>query len=112
MGIEGYNSIPEDAKEIEELDKSYLEETTINGKVISVGWDEGYNDYTIYFPQINIGDEAREKGVYDQVIRISQNPKIAKEVFDFASKLAQTESDIYIIYKKVEEFSRDLGLEE
>ena len=89
-------------------EKPYREETTVNGVEISIHWDNGYGDYVIYFPQIELGDTAYEKGVSDQVLRISQKPEVAKQVFDYASKLAQTEKDVYEIYKKVDEFSRDL----
>ena len=87
----------------------YHEETTVNGVEIIVDWyDDSSKDYEIYFPQIEFGEAASEKGVSDQVIMVSRRPEVAKQVFDYAAKLAQTESDVYEIYKKVKEFARDL----
>lgn len=91
------------------VDKSYRDLKISNGTKIAVGWDNGYSDYTIYFPELELGDEAREKGVYDQVIRISEIKDVARKVFDYAVSLAETETGIYDIFKKVEEFSRDLN---
>lgn len=88
--------------------KDYHEQVTVNGIEISVGLDAEYDDYTIYFPQIELGDDASEKGVDDQVIRLSQRPEVAKQVFEYASQLAQTEPDVYALYKKVEAFAQDL----
>jgi len=100
------------AKQEQGPDKSYHESTTVNGVEISIGWDNGYNDYTIYLPQIRLGEEASEKGVYDQIIRLTRHPKIAKQVFDYAVARAQLTSDLHEIYKKVEEYSSDLLYDE
>lgn len=96
--------------ESEQEPKKYHEAATVNGTEISVGWDNGYRDYTIYFPQIDLN--AREEGVHDQVLRITQRPDVAKKVFDYAVKLAQTEANVYNIYRKVDKFSRGLPYEE
>lgn len=93
-------------------DKSFREQTTVNGVDIIVAWDKGYDDYIIYFPQIDTGEESYKKGITDQVLRIDQKPEVAKQVFDYASKLAQTESDVYDIYSKVEKFCQDLPHED
>jgi len=93
-------------------DKSYLEKATVNGTEISVGWDDGYRDYTIYFPQIKFGEEAEKRGVYDQVIRISERLEAAKDVFNYAVARAKLTNDVLEIYKKVESFSRNLPQEE
>ncbi len=85
--------------------KAYREQTNVRGIDISVGWDRGYDDYTIYFPQIEIGIEG---GVPDQVIRISRKPEIAKQVFNFAAKKAEEAKDVYELYRAVEKFSRNL----
>ena len=94
--------------EVKSPEKPFYEKTTVNGTEFSVGWDEGYKDYTIYFPNLELGDEARERGVHDQVIRLSRKPEIAKKVFEYASQIAQIETDPFAIYKKVSDFSRDL----
>ena len=93
----------------EQEPRGYHEATTVNGVDISVGWDNGYNDYTIYFPQIDLSHAwENEEGVSDQVLRLSRRPDVAKKVFDYAVQLAQTESNVYEIYRKVDAFSRDL----
>jgi hypothetical protein len=109
MGIE--NKTPADYAG-EQEPKKYHEATTVNGVDISVGWDNGYNDYTIYFPQIQIDEESSEKGVYDQVIRLTRRPEVAKQVFDYAVVQAKLTSDLHEIFKKVEEYSRDLPYDE
>ena len=90
-------------------DKSYREEKIINGIEIKVRWYDVPANYEIYFPQIKTGDDASQKGVFDQTIRLSEKREVAEKVFEYASKLAESESDVYEIYKKVENFS--MGLE-
>ena len=80
----------------------------MNGIEISVTWDSDSNDYTIYFPQIELGEEASEKGVYDQIIRISSKSEDAKKLFECATELAKKESDGYKIYEQVGVFARNL----
>jgi hypothetical protein len=98
----------EDVKKVEEIlskeKNSGYEKTTVNGIEISVGWDKGYGEYTIYFPQIEIGDAARKKSVSDQVLRISEDLNQVKEIFDYSVKIAETESDVYKVYVKVFDF--------
>ena len=95
-------------QEMESEQGHYLEKASINGVDFSVGWDNGYRDYTIYFPQIEFGENAYEQGVSDQVLRISENREIAKKVFDFVNQEAQRESDVYKLYKKTEDFIYNL----
>ncbi len=89
-----------------ELDKGYYEQTTVNGVEISVGWDKGYDNFTIYFPQIKLGVK---EGVTDQVIIIAEQSEAAKQVFDYAVQLAEKETDVYEIYKKVDAFVKNLS---
>ena len=89
--------------------KSFSRNETVNGIEISVGWNDGYRGYTIYFPDIVIGDEGREKGVADQVIRIDTNPETAALVADYARKIAKGEPDVYKVYKRVETFTREVS---
>jgi len=105
MGMEGFK--PEES--IKGVDKTYREQETVNGVEISVAWDESYNDYTIYFPQIVIDFE---KGVSDQVLRITRRSEEAKKVFDYVAELARTGDDVHEIYKKVELFSKGLIYDE
>ena len=85
-------------------DKSHLERAMINGIKMKVGWDRGWNNYVIFFPQIELNEQTLNKGVTDQLIEISKNPARAKEVFDYAAKLAETEPDVYKLYQQVKEF--------
>lgn len=88
--------------------KAFVGSETINGVEIIVEWDERYDDYVIYLPDINLGREAKDQGIYDQVIRITRKPDVAKQVFDYARQLAEKEPDPYKIYKKIEDISQDL----
>ena len=89
--------------------KHYFEKVTINGIEMEVGWDSGYGDYTIYLPQIEIiGGEAERRGISDQVLRISENPELAKKVFEFAKEAANHEKDVYDLYNRVEKFIKSL----
>lgn len=85
--------------------KAYRGQRIINGIDIRVGWDRGYDDYTIYFPQIELG---QEDGPPDQVIRITRRPEVAKQVFDFAVKKSKEINDVNKLYRAVEEFARTL----
>ena len=83
-----------------ESQEKFLAKETINGINISVGWDQGYMDYTIYLPQIEVG----HPGIPDQVIRISEEAEDAKKVFEFAKNEAGNSEDVYDLYHKVENF--------
>lgn len=91
---------------------NYYEKTEVNGMEISCGYDSGYRDYTLYLPQIRLGEEASARGVSDQVFRISENPKTAKKVFDKAVALARQGKDIYRVYLEAEQYARQLVNEE
>ena len=99
-------------KDAQGLSDYFEESSDLDGIEFSVGWDRSYNDYSIVFPELQIGEEASEKGIYDQsIVGITTKPEVAKRVFEYASKLAGTESDVYKIYKRVEAFCRDLPYE-
>lgn len=91
------------------LNKSYVGKTTINGVEIIVEWDNDYDDYVVFFPQIDAG---KVEGVFDKLIRITRRPEVAKQIFEYTSELAKTEKDVYKIYKQVEDFSRGLPYDE
>ena len=94
-------------------DQSYGERATVNGVDISVGWDQGNDGYTIYFPQIKLGKAASEQGIYDQIIVIGSKPEAAKQVFEYAAKVAAQEGrQLWQMYQMVESFVRDLPDEE
>ncbi len=85
--------------------KAFVGRETVNGVDIVVKWDEGYDDYVIYLPQIELG---KEEGIYDQVIRLTRKPEVAKQVFDFATKEAEKTKNVYDLFRSVEKFSKDL----
>lgn len=89
-------------------EEQFRAKETINGTTIMCHFDGEYNDYVLYFPQINLGEEANEQGVSDQLFRISEDSSVAKQVYEFAKKLAETDKDIYSIFKKTKEFARTL----
>lgn len=89
-----------------ELNKGYHEQKTVNGVKISVGWDADYDNFTIYFPQIELGVK---EGVEDQAIIIAEQSEVAKQVFDYAVQLAEKETDVCEIYKKVKVFVKNLS---
>ncbi len=91
--------------------KSYHEKCTENGIEISVGWDVGHNDYTIYFPQIDL-DYAWNEETSDQVIRITQLPDVAKQIYDYAVKQASQVKDVYELYRRVNAFKADFPYDE
>ena len=103
------------AKTHEGLDTSYAEQADVNGVEMSVKFINQYpgtgsqeGDFEMYFPQIMVGDEARERGVSDSVIRISEDPETAKKVFAYATEAAKLDGDVYSLYKKVDAFAREL----
>ncbi|MBT5502665.1 hypothetical protein HN858_03415 [Candidatus Falkowbacteria bacterium] len=91
------------------LVEEYHEQTEINGIRISIGYDSTYQDYTLYFPQLDPDDKVQAIGISDQVFRIDENPKNAKKVYDFAMKEAETVADVYELYKKAKAFADTLG---
>ncbi|MBI4249989.1 hypothetical protein HY622_00145 [Candidatus Uhrbacteria bacterium] len=91
-----------------EEDKQYHDRAVVNGVEIEVRWDDTNNDYLIHFPQIDIGDENRQRGIYDNVIRMNQDPNSAKEVFEFAKEVAERFSDVYEVYPRAEGYIKSL----
>lgn len=84
------------------LDKSYTKKETVNGVVISVGWSPDkihYDEYTIIFP-----GASNKPGIDDVEIGISKDRNQAEAVFNQAKKIAQTDSDVISVYKKVKDF--------
>lgn len=96
---------PEQAEQEQKDRKAYRGQRIINGIDIRVGWDRGYDDYTIYFPQIELGEEDSPP---DQVIRITRRPEVAKQVFDFAVEKSKEINDVNKLYRAVEKFARTL----
>ena len=80
-------------------DKNYKDKATVGGITMSVGFDNDYRCYTIYFPQIQIGKDPK---VFDQVIRISETPGSAKYAFNFAKDKAEELRDPYKVFVELE----------
>ena len=95
------------AERFEPIESRYKNEAEVNGIIIDAHYDIGYMDYVLYFPQIDM-NEAIAKGTGDQLFRIGESPEIAKKVFDYAVKLAETESDVYEVFKKAEKFAKTI----
>lgn len=76
-----------------------------------IGWDDQYQDYVIYFPQINL-EEGAQKGVSDQVCRLTSNRKAAEKIFNYTVNLASQGYDVYQLFKKVEAYAETLPREE
>lgn len=92
----------EDQKEKEH----YSEKTNVNGINIIVEWNKGIDfdggiDYSIYFPDFETNPDER---VTQSSVIIGKKAETAKEVFDFATKVAREEKDIYNVYKRVIDF--------
>lgn len=92
--------------------KKYQESKTVNGVEMKIAWDEQYDNYSIYFPQIKIGEEAANNGIYDQVVVLSNNADAAKQAFALAAQLAESNASLYEIYQKVDELSGELPHDE
>lgn len=109
----GEQFFPQEEKGITSVETptKFHEASTVNGIQISVSWDHGYGDYTIYLPQIDLS-ESRKHGVSDQVLRLTRRPEVAKQVYDKAVELAKTTPDVYELYKLIEIFSRELPSDE
>lgn len=90
----------------------YFEKATVNDIDFSVAWDDGYRDYTIFFPQIELDENAYGQNIFDQVLRINEDRETAKKVFDFVNQEAQQENDVYELYKKTENFIHGLKEDE
>jgi hypothetical protein len=89
---------------LKENDQNYHEKTVVNKITISVGYDGGYRDYTLYFPNIDL---MNDEGVYDQVLRISDKEEDAREYFKRAVELAKSGKNVYDIYKELQQQIRN-----
>ncbi|HRZ95003.1 MAG TPA: hypothetical protein P5262_00320 [Candidatus Moranbacteria bacterium] len=89
----------------------YYKNEKINGIHFIVRWDEGYRQYTVYFPDIKTYQRMVDRyGITDQTIRISNDPKKAEKVFDYIEKEVKNVryADPYSLYKEVDEFIQNL----
>lgn len=70
----------------------------VNGMEIRVGWDTGYRDYTLHFPDIDMA-KAAPFGISDQVIRISECEQDARKAFAEVCDAAEIVKDVYNLYR-------------
>lgn len=88
--------------------KMFTQETEVDGITMDVHWDDGYNEFVLYFPDVDIGsDEAIENGVSDQVIRLDndRSEQAAQSALDYARGYAEKfcKGDVYFLAKHIRE---------
>jgi hypothetical protein len=86
------------------INRSFSGSAEINGIKIVVEWDEGYEDYVLYLPQVDIG-YARAEGfdTPDQLMRLGSDTKTASTVFREASAVAEATTGVYGLYGAMEQ---------
>lgn len=73
-----------------------------------VTYDQDYGDYVIFFPNMKTGGENEP---VDQLMRISEIPEVAKEVFDHNLKVASEKSlDGPALYEEMGEYLAQIAL--
>lgn len=115
MSPEKMSLTPEEmgAKPEQQDDKAYREHAESNGFEIDVYWDNGYKDYVIHFPQIDLTHaHKQEKGVSDELLILSRKPEVAKQIFDFAAKKAGEVKNVYDLYREVKGFTKKFHLDD
>jgi len=114
--MEGAMDVPETTKLTDEnRGRGYLKHSVdaAGGKkaLMQVGWDHGYDEYSIYFPQLDFSNTP------DQVIRISDDPEDANKVFEVAKNLMNqtfntskewSMDDLGLIYNKVYDYVNEI----
>jgi hypothetical protein len=73
-------------------------EETINGIRIICNIGSGDTWYSLYLPQIS----------NKPTVSLSEDPKVAQEVFDYAKELAEEGNDAETIYTKCEKYFKGL----
>jgi len=86
-------------------DKSFVGRKTVNGVEIIVEWDKGYKDYVICLPQIELN---KVEGVEISLCVLLQNQRLQNKFLSILCNIAETEPDVYKVFKSVEEFSKNL----
>ena len=80
--------------------------------IIDAHWDGSNSEYVIVFPQVK-DKISGFKGVYEYSIRLTDDPTVAKLVFDSACKFAEwnygpRRLDIDEVFKRTSDFSNSL----
>lgn len=81
---------------VERKPERYQANAEVNGIRISVGWDEGYNEYTIYFPDAT--------DIANQLHRIGRDRRYAEDLFEDAKEMASNPIDhpnVEMLCKKI-----------
>lgn len=85
----------------------YRDKANVNGIEIHVGRPlgaSGDTDFEIYIPAVEVD---YDNGPFDQVMRVSEDPDVARDVFDQAIEMAEHASNPNELYKEVEEYARN-----
>lgn len=89
----------------------YHQQAEVNGIKFTVGFDPSYQDYVLYFPQIEIDVTGESNRPADQLFRIDNDPEKAKQVFEYVAQEANKVSDVYELFNKALDFSENLNTE-
>lgn len=79
-----------------EQDRNYSERAAVSGFSLRISWNEDYKDYTLYISK---------PGHADRWLRTSKDPKLAKEIFDYAANLAGYEFEIEDLNSKTSAYA-------
>lgn len=94
----------------------YKDEAEVNGITIVIApeFSPVHHRYLIDFPQIKLGEETEEKyDIHDSYVKLgTEDQDTAKKVFDYAKEQAQKVSNVYELFRKVEDYTQDLPEDE
>lgn len=88
----------------------YFEKKEINGVKLQMGWSDFEHEYTLLFLDLRREDgtmtpEAEKAGIYTPDVRTAtQDPEVARKIFDHAVSLAYNEKDPIKVYKQVDHY--------
>lgn len=89
------------------MDKLFSEKREVNGIKMDVTWVPNLG-YEMYIGSIDTySEEAKKRGIVDEVTYVGKNPEKAKDVFEYAKILAELGNNPYDIMEKVEEYVKN-----
>ncbi len=98
------------SKSLEKEPERYFEKKEINGVELQMGWSDLEHEYTLLFLNLRREDgsmtpEAEKAGIYTPDVRTAtQDPEIARKIFDHAVSLAYNEKVPIKVYKQVDHY--------
>lgn len=95
--------------QLDKIEGKLFEKAEVNGTEMLLRWNTEFDTYTLYFPQMEIKGHPMDAD--EEIIEISPDEDKAKQVLEFAKKLALNETNVHEIYRKVGTFARSLDLE-